>query len=115
MDSEKIYDLMEKLYIEMQKGFEKVDKQFQQVDSKIDSLDSRIDSLDNRIDSLDNRITNLENELKDVKKVVIKIEHDHGDKLKALFDGFKQNSDKLDRIEAEVTKHDEFILKKIIK
>lgn len=107
MDNEKIYNLMEKLYIEMQKGFEKVDKQFQQVDSRIDSLDSKIDSLDNKI-------TNLENELKDVKKVVIKIEHDHGDKLKALFDGFKQNSDKLDRIEAEVTKHDEFILKKNI-
>jgi peptidoglycan hydrolase CwlO-like protein len=105
MDNEKIYELMEKLYIEMQKGFGKVDKQFQQVDSKIDSLD-------NRIDSLDNRITNLENE---VRKTNIVIENDIKPKIEALFDGFKQNSDKLDRIEAEVTKHDEFILKKIIK
>jgi Sec-independent protein translocase protein TatA len=52
-------------------------------------------------------------ELKGIKKTVVNIENDHGNKLKALFDGQKQNAEKLDRIEAEVIKHEEFILKRI--
>ena len=46
------------------------------------------------------RIENVEN------KVII-IEQEHGKKLDVLFDGYKQNADKLDRIENEVSKHDE--------
>lgn len=52
-------------------------------------------------------------ELKEVKKTVVTIEHDHGQKLQALFDGYVQNSDKLDRIEKEVTKHEEIILRRV--
>ncbi len=52
-------------------------------------------------------------DLKEVKKTVLHIENDHGQKLSALFDGYKQNSDKLDRIEAEVSKHEEIILRRI--
>ena len=48
-----------------------------------------------------------------VEKTVIHIENDHGKKLEALFDGYKQNSDKLDRIEEEVSKHEEIILRRI--
>ena len=52
-------------------------------------------------------------ELAGVKAIVIKIEHDHGQKLGALFDGQAQNSEKLDRIEAEVSRHEEIILRRI--
>ena len=96
MDNQKVYDLMEKLYIEMQKGFEKVDARFEKVDSRMDSLGTRMDSLE-----------------KEVKKTNLVIEHDIKPKIEVLFDGQKQNSDKLDRIEAEVTKHDEFIMTRI--
>ena len=34
-------------------------------------------------------------------------------KIDALFDGYKQNADKLDRIEKEVSKHEEIILRRI--
>ena len=51
------------------------------------------------------RIENVEN------KVII-IEQEHGKKLDVLFDGYKQNADKLDRIENEVSKHDEIILRR---
>ncbi len=34
-------------------------------------------------------------------------------KLDTLFDGYKQNSDKLDRIEKEVSKQEEIILRRI--
>ncbi len=55
----------------------------------------------------------IKQELAEVKTIVVKIENDHGQKLDALFDGYTQNSEKLDRIEAEVTKHEEFILKRL--
>lgn len=51
--------------------------------------------------------TNLE--VKGIKNKVTIIEQDHGKKLDALFDGYKQNSDKLDKIEEEVSKHEEVI------
>lgn len=55
----------------------------------------------------------IKSEAKDVKKTVLKIENEHGEKLSALFDGYKQNSEKLDRIEEEVSKHEEIILRRI--
>ncbi|NLC44558.1 MAG: hypothetical protein GX783_09795 [Clostridiales bacterium] len=58
-------------------------------------------------------IKDLKGEVAEVKKRVIYIENDHGAKLDALFDGYKQNSDRLTRIEAEVSKHDEFIMRRI--
>lgn len=91
MDNE-ILDLMTKMYAEMQKGFKQVDLKFNQVNDRIDKLES---------------------EVKDVKKTVINIEQNHGDKLSALFDGYKQNSEKLDHIEKEVSKHEEVILRRI--
>ena len=87
MDNE-MFDLMTKMYAEMQKGFERVN---------------------GRIGKLNGRIDKLETEVNDVKKTVIDIEQNHGDKLSALFDGYKQNSEKLDRIEKEVSKHEEVI------
>lgn len=40
----------------------------------------------------------MKQDLKETKERVINIENDHGKKLDLLFDGYKQNSDKLDRI-----------------
>ena len=48
-----------------------------------------------------------------VEKSVINIENDHGKKLDALFDGYVQNSEKLTRIEKEVSKHEEIIWKRV--
>lgn len=56
---------------------------------------------------------NVNNEIKDVKERVINIENDHGKKLDLLFDGYKQNSEQLNRIEKEVTKHEEVIIRRI--
>ena len=70
---------------EMQKGFNQVDGKFDQVNQRIDQLG----------------------------KTVLNIEQNHGEKLLALFDGYKQNSEKLDRIEQEVSKHEEIILRRV--
>jgi len=52
-------------------------------------------------------------DLRFIKGTVIKIENDHGQKLAALFDGYRLNSKKLDRLETEVSKHEEIILRRI--
>ena len=64
-----------------------------------------------KFESIDDRFESLESELKSIKKTVLNIEQNHGNKLEVLFDGYNQNSEKLDRIEREVTKHEEFIMK----
>jgi predicted nucleic acid-binding Zn-ribbon protein len=84
-NEDKIFEFLTRLYAEMQKGFKEVN----------------------------GRIDKLEDEVKEVKKTVLKIEQDHGQKLEALFDGYKQNYEKLCRIEEEVSKHEEFILRRI--
>ena len=89
MENEKLFEFMTKMYSEMKEGFEGVN----------------------------NRLDNVESDLADVKKRVVKIEvkleQDIEPKMEALFDGYKQNSDKLDRIEKEVSKQEEVILRRI--
>ena len=58
-------------------------------------------------------LAEVKSDLRFVKETVIRIESDQGQKLGALFDGYKLNSEKLDRIEEEVAKHEEFILRRI--
>jgi len=91
-NEEKTFELMTKMYSEMQKGFKEVN---------------------NKIDKVENRLENVENRLENVEKTVVSIEHNHGQKLGALFDGYENNSEKLDRIESEVTRHEEIIFKRI--
>ena len=55
----------------------------------------------------------IREEIKGTKDKVIIIEQEHGKKLDALFDGYKQNSEKLDRIEKEVSRHEEIIHRRI--
>ncbi|MEL7656835.1 MAG: hypothetical protein AAGU75_13105 [Bacillota bacterium] len=66
------------------------------------------------------KVSGIETEMKEVKgrlqsveNIVIRIENDHGNHLKALHDGYAQNSAKLDRIEKEVSRQEEVILRKI--
>ena len=83
--------------------------------SQVGGITIRVDALTNRVDALTKDMTEVranmatKDELASVKDTVIRIENDHGQKLGALFDGYKLNSEKLDRIEAEVTRHDELI------
>lgn len=70
-----------------------------------------IDGVKEDVSGMKAELTGVKQELTEVKHRVINIETDHGKKLSALFDGYKQNSDKLDRIQEEVSKHEEIILK----
>jgi len=47
------------------------------------------------------------------RKLEMSMEHDIKSKIDALFDGWKQNTTQLERIEEEVSRHEEVILRKI--
>ena len=96
---EKILSLLEKMYIDFDKRFEGMDKRFE-------GMDKRLESIEAEFSGINGRLTNVEG-------IVVRIEKDHGQKLGALFDGYKLNSEKLERIEAEVIKHEEIILRRI--
>lgn len=89
MDNEKLFDLMTQMYTEMKDGFKKVDARFE---------------------VLDERVSNLE---KESKKMHIILENDIKPDIKALFDGYKHNTEQLTRIQNEVKQHDEVILRRI--
>lgn len=91
---------MTKMYGEIQKGFEDVYKEMHQGFKEV-------------YKEMSQGFEKVNLELQEVKNTVIRIENDHGQKLSALFDGYKQNSNKLGRMEAEISKHEEFIIKRI--
>ncbi len=114
------FDLMTKMYAEMKEGFQSVnnrlgnvENQLSNVENQLGNVENRLGKVENRLNNVENRLDNVENRLNNVEKITLSIENKHGEKLQALFDGYIQNSDKLDRIEKEVSKHDEVILRKV--
>ncbi|NLL07235.1 MAG: hypothetical protein GX270_15970 [Clostridiaceae bacterium] len=47
------------------------------------------------------------------KNDIIRLENELNPKVKALFDGYKQHTDLLERIENEVTKQEEIIMRRV--
>ena len=76
------------------------------VAAQVGGLTGEVKNLNSKFDNLDKKVDSLE-------KQVAKIEVEHGNKLDALLDGYKQNSEKIARIEEEVTKHEEIIIKRV--
>ncbi len=110
---DKTFELLTKMYAEFSGKFNSMEGKIGSLEDKIGSLEGKIGSLEGKVGSLEGKVDNIEGELKSLKHVVTKIENDHGKKLDALFDGYKQINDRLDRIETEVSKHEEVILKRV--
>lgn len=56
----------------------------------------------------------VKSEVSSIKATVIRIENEHGEKLGALLNGYMQNAQRLDRVEAKLAEHDEIILKRLL-
>lgn len=108
-----MFELLTKMYAEMQRGFKNVDERFEQVDQRFEQVDQRFEQVDQRFEQTDGKFRGINQRLDTLEKTVLRIENDHGEKLQALFDGQTQIIDRLDRIENEVTRHDEFLLRRI--
>jgi len=83
------------------------------VKGEITSTKEELTGVKGEITSTKEELTGVKGEIVSIKEIVLKLENEHGQKLSALFDGYKLNSEKLDRIESEVTKHEEIILRRI--
>ena len=79
------------------------DKTFELMEKMYIEFSKRFEDMDKRFDKLENEVT----------KTNMIIEHDIQPKIKILFEGYKLNSEKLDRIEKEVSKHEEIILRRV--
>ncbi|WP_234123025.1 hypothetical protein [Clostridium hydrogenum] len=88
MENDKIFELMTKMHTEMHEGFKDVKSELKSHSERLDKIEARMTKLDIKLEELD-------------KKVDLSIE------------GHKTNTDQLTRIEKEVSKHDEFILKRV--
>lgn len=77
------------------------------ITTQVDKL--TIDADDTKIE-MRNGFNRLENEIRKVKEIVSKIEVDHGQKLGALLNGYKQNTERLDRVEKKLEEHEKIIL-----
>ena len=77
-------------------------------------LNGKIDGMGREVQGMKAEMQEGFKEVKsEIKKINTKIDHEVMPKIDALFDGHKQNADKLDRIEKEVSKHEEIILRRI--
>lgn len=81
--------------------------------AQVGTLTQDVGDLKNGQSNLEKKVDSLEKKVDVIDKTVIRIENEHGSKLTALFDGHIQNADKLDRIEKEVTKQEEIIMRRI--
>ncbi len=77
----------------------------------LELIAAQVNSLTKDVDEMKDTMATKQ-ELAEVKAIVIKSENDHGQKLGALLDGYKQNSEiledhtlRLERIEEKVTEH----------
>lgn len=97
-NEEKILNLLEKMYIDFNKRFEGIDSRFGNIESELVDVKQNMATKD--------ELAEVKAEVSSIKAIVVKIENDLGQKLGALFDGYKLNS-------AEVSKHEEIILRRI--
>ena len=79
------------------------DKMFELISRMYGEMQEGYKDVRERLDKLESGII----------KTNLTIENEVNPKLSALFDGYQQNADKLDRIEKEVSKHDEIIWKRV--
>jgi len=98
-NGEKILSLLEKMYIDVNKRLLNLETGLSEVKADLGSVKADLGS--------------VKADLGSVKAIVIKIEHDHGQKLGALFDGHKHILDRLERVEAQVSKHEEIIFRRV--
>ncbi len=70
--------------------------------AKVGVLTTQMDSLTTQVNTVTADVSELKESQTRTEKVVLKIENEHGQKLDALFDGYKQNADSIERLENKV-------------
>jgi len=107
---DKNFELLEKLYIRMEEGFtrvdqrfEQIDQRFEQIDQRFEQIDQRFEQIDQRFEQMDQRFDHLEQRVGRLEQTVTRIEHDHGQKLQALFDGYQAHTEAIETLNSTVS------------
>ena len=138
-NEEKILALLEK----MDGRISSIESKVGSMDGSMGLMDGRLDSMDSKMNSMGNRLISLEEGQKttthlldivaaqvnnltiDVEEIkieldqkadktdIVRLENEVLPKIDALFDGQQLNSEKLERIEIEVSRHEEVILRRL--
>jgi len=95
-DNKDMFELMTKMYAEMQSGFKNVNSEIRDLKLGQEELKASHEELKN-----------------EARKTNAVIENDIKPKIEALFDGYKQHGEQLNKIEKEVSKHEEIILRRV--
>lgn len=106
LENEKLFELMEKMYADL-KGSQ--DKMHVDLKGGQDNIYADLKGIHGEIRDIKKDVKGNSNKIDNLEKIVLRMEQDHGQKLEALFDGYIQNSQKIDKIEKEVSKHEEVI------
>lgn len=81
--------------------------------TQVGTLTEKVGGMESNINNLQNDMREVKSDVKSLNNQVTIIEQDHGNKLDVLLDWYKQNAEKLDRVEKEVSTHEEVIFRKI--
>ena len=91
MDDQVMLEFMSRVYEELK---ELKSGQLQNRES-IEIVAVQTELLTTNLERLESRFDGLETEVRSIKEIVIRIENDHGAKIKVLFDGHLQNKEKI--------------------
>lgn len=138
MDNDKFQELVLQQFQVMNKQFQAIDQRFETITDELQALkegqvrmETRIGNLEKgqtrtetRMDRFEKSQDILATEVMAIKsntngidtkltKLAVRVENEIEPKINTLLEGHKQNTEQLTRIEAQVRKHEEFILKRI--
>jgi len=99
---DKTFELIEKMYSEFTEFRKETKEDLGNLTNTVDGLTNTVDGLTNTVDGLTNTVDGLSRDVNSIGKIVIRIENTHGQKLDALFDGYKQSSERLTVIEEKI-------------
>lgn len=85
----------------------------EQLTTDMSDIKGRMERVEDEVGGINIRMGGIDERVRNIEGIAVRIENDHGQKLDALFDGYKQNADRLDRIESEVTRHEDIILRRV--
>jgi predicted nucleic acid-binding Zn-ribbon protein len=83
----------------MQKDISDVKERLTNVENKVTNIETRVTNVENKVTNIETRVTNVENK---VTKIELTLENETNPRIRALYDGYIANSEKLDKIEPVV-------------
>ena len=103
---DRVYDLLEKLYIEMQKGFVEIRGEVNEVRGEVNELHGNVNEIRGNVNEIRGEIKEVWEEIKEVReemnKKFVNLENKLDINLKALYDGYQQNTESINRVETKV-------------